>query len=336
MKENIINYIPLKLYRYLRWRRSVNQAFRYNRENFSEEYAKICLSAAKAERQRRPTEQILAAYAEKDAYIIRYLEKLCGDVIEAYADGKHPKINQNSPKRIWVFWWTGEETAPDIVRACIKSIRRNANGHEVVVLDQSNYGDYVTFPAYVHEKHSSGQITHAAFADLLRVSLLSAYGGNWIDATVFLSQPIPETVFSSDFYTLKTYNPSALYFSKSRWCGYYLAGNKDFLLFSFAKDFLLAYWQRSDNIIEYLLLDYIFGIAYESFEEVRNVIDSLEDNNIRRGQLMNAINEPYSKELFDMLETQDTFASKLSWRYGNPQPRTVDGELSNYGYFLSL
>lgn len=336
MKENIINYIPLKCYRYLRWRRSVNQAFGYNRENFSEEYAKICLSAAKAERKKHPTEQILAAYAEKDAYIIRYLENLCGDVIEMYKNGKNPQVNLDSPKRIWVFWWTGEETAPNIVKACIKSIRRNANGHEVVMLDQHNYMEYVSLPQYVLEKHSSGQIGHAHFSDIVRLSLLSTYGGVWIDATVFISQVIPDEVFAADFYTIKTFTPNASYYSKSRWCGYFLAGSNEFMLFAFARDFLLSYWLHSDRVIDYLLMDYVFGIAYVQFPEVRETVDSLPDNNFKRGQLMSAINEPYSKELFGMLETQETFASKLSWRYGNPKSQTTDGALSNYGYLLSL
>lgn len=335
MKENFINYIPLKIYRYLRWKKSVNQEYRQNRNNFSDEYAQICADAAKASRRNRSTDEVLAAYAKKDAYIIRYLENLCGDVIDEYKNGKHPQIRKDDPKKIWVFWWTGEESAPDIVKACIKSIRKNANGRQVVMLDRNNFRDYVSFPQYVLEKHESGQITHAAFADLLRLNLMATYGGIWIDATVFLSQPIPECVFANEFYTLKTVNMKASYYSKSRWCGYFLAGENSFLLYSFAKDFMLTYWARSEQIIDYLLMDYVFGIAYEHFADVKDTIDALPDNNTRRGQLMSAINEPYSPELFESLASQDTFASKLSWRYGNPQPYTKDGKLSNYGYLLN-
>ena len=336
MKENIFNYLPLKAYRYLRWRRSANREYRYHRRYFSREYARICLEAAKASWQNRSTDHILAAYAKKDAYIMAYLENLCGDVIEKYKNAELPQNVRDDERKIWVFWWTGEESAPDIVKACIKSIRRNANGRQVVMLDRDTYRDYVTFPEYILEKHENGQITHAAFADLLRLNLLATHGGIWIDATVFLSQPLPEQLFIDKFYTLKTVDLNAAYFSKSRWCGYFLAGSSSFLLYSFAKDFMLTYWERQDEIIEYLLMDYVFGIACKHFPEVGRAIEALPDNNTMRARLMNAINEPYSAELFAMLAGEDTFASKLSWRYGDPQPHNGDGQLTNYGHLLTL
>lgn len=340
MKENLFNYVPLKIYRYLRWRKGVEKEYRYNRDHFSKEYAGICLSAVNAERSKRPNVEVLAAYAKKDAYVLRYLENLCGDVIDEYKGKEHLTVNCPPPKdvrhRIWVFWWTGEETAPDIVKACIRSIQRNANGHEVVLLDQNNYRNYVTLPDTILKKHEEGKISHAHFSDVLRLTLLSTYGGAWIDATVFISQNIPEDVFSDAFYTLKTESPNVVYYSKSRWCGYFLAGNKDFLLFSFARDLLIAHWERADYLIDYLLMDYVFGIACKYCPEVEKTVNDLPDNNTKRGYLMNTINEPYSKESFESLTNNDTFAFKLSWRYGKPKAQTEKGELSNYGYILSL
>lgn len=244
----------------------------------------------------------------------------------------HPPENG----KIWVFWWSGEDAAPDIVKACIRSIRENANGHEVIFLDKDTYSDYVSIPESVQKKHNEGIIGHAHYFDLIRLSLLAQYGGMWIDATVFLSQPIPSEIFSQPFYSLKTYTRDADYISKSRWCGYFLAGSSDFPLFSFTRDCLIAYWERRDVIIDYLLMDYIFALAYEHMEEVKKAIDSLCDNNTKHGTLMSEINAPYSEELFNMLRAGDTFASKLSWRYGNPVAYTSKGELTNYGYLLSL
>ena len=47
---------------------------------------------------------------------------------------------------IWTMWWQGEESAPLPVKLCLASIRRNANGAEVVVLDRDTYRQYVTVP----------------------------------------------------------------------------------------------------------------------------------------------------------------------------------------------
>lgn len=336
MKENILNYIPLKIYRYLRWKKSISEVYRYNKKSFSKEYADICLNAAVAEHKKLPVQQVLQAYEKKDQYIIRYLENLCSDVIEQYKNYKPNLSEQKNPETIWVFWWTGENSAPDIVKACINSIRKNANGHNVIFLDQTNFAEYVVFPEEILKKHKQGKIGHAHFSDMLRISLLAKYGGMWIDATVFLSQPIPQSAFSQTFYSLKTYDPSALYYSKSRWCGYFLAGNADFLLFPFIRDCLVAHWLLTDHIIDYLLMDYLFGIAYKHFDQVKLGFDQLSDNNTKRGLLMAKINEPYSPELFDSLSSGETFASKLSWRYGNPTSQTKTGELTNYGHLLDL
>ena len=334
MKENVLNYIPLQVYRYLRWRKPMMHDYRQTRSRFGREYARLCLDVDKAAYLNRSLGRKLAVCGKKDAYIMEYLENLCGDVIEAYKNRKPAPDHPDEKKRIWVFWWTGEETAPPIVKACLKSIRENAAGREVMFLDASNYSQYVDFPEYFLEKHSRGQITHAAFADALRVSLLARHGGVWIDATVFLSQPLPEHLFTDRFYTLRTVDEKALYYSKSRWCGYFLAGSSSFPLFSFVRDMLLAYWERSEYIIDYLLMDYIFGIACKHFREISDVMEQLPDNNTQRAKLMNAINEPYDEALFSRLEHGDTFASKLSWRYGDPRERTAGGELTNYGHLL--
>lgn len=336
MQENPLNYIPLKMYRYLRWRQSEEKAYRFNKKYFSKEYADICFHAAKLEKKKKSAEEIHLAYHKKDQYILCYLKNICGDIIEKYRKGDIQVSPRGLCKKIWVFWWSGEESAPEIVKICIKSIRTNANGQEVVILDKDNYQNYVTLPDLIIQKHKRQEISHAHFSDLLRLTLLSTYGGLWIDATVFLSQPIPEYVFNSRFYTLKTVDKNALYYSKSQWVGYFLAGDADFLLYSFARDFLLAYWERSERIIDYLLMDYVFGIAYQNFDEVKCAMDQLPDNNFKRGILMNRINEPYSKELFEILATKETFASKLSWRYGNPKSVTLDGEITNFGYLLNL
>ena len=333
MKENIINYIPLKIYRYLRWRKDQKKLYRKNQENFCEEYAKLCYHAALLERRNKPREQILEAYDKKHQFVVDYLEKLCEDVIEKYQTAP---FESHKSSKIWVFWWSGEETAPEIVKACLKSIREKANRHDVVFLDQNNYDNYVQFPDYILEKHEAGIISHAQFSDLLRFSLLADYGGVWIDATVFLSQPIPELVTQSAFYSLKTHYPDSPYFSKSRWCSYFLATTNETILFPFAKEFMLTYWQRSDRLVDYLLVDYTLGIAYDRFESVRKAMDALPENNFKRGMLMDTINQPYSAELFHALQNEDTFASKLSWRYGNPTEKTKRGELTNYGYLLSL
>lgn len=335
MKENIINYIPLKIYRYLRWLRDKKGEYQNNKKHFSEEYARLCFAAEETSYRGKAPEVVLAAYQAKDRYILEYLNGLLYDVIEKYKTFDYvAPTNGKDRAAIWVLWWQGEEKAPDIVKACIQSIRKNANGHEVIVLSKENYQSYVRLPEKIIKKHDAGIIGHAFYSDMIRLALLAKYGGMWIDATVYISQPIPENLFQMDFFTLKTYDPNYTWFSKSRWTGYYLAGMKGFPIFAFARDALIMYWEKADRVIDYLLADYVYGLAYQNILVVREAIDSLPDNNIRRGDLMAAINNEYDPDLFQMLETGETFASKMSWRYGNPVARNKEGKLTNYGYLL--
>lgn len=337
MKENFINYIPLKIYRRLRWENGQRRVYRHTAKHHGKEYAQMCYAAEKAIYQKRPMQEIHALLKKRDDYILREIEQKCESVIKN-AEGyqKNAKKPRSVDEPVWVFWWTGEENAPEIVKACIRSIRRNANKHRVIVIDRSNISEYVRLPEYIDEKHNQGKISHAAYADILRITLLAEYGGVWIDATVFLSQPLPDVLFKDTFYTAKSVDNNAFYFSRSRWVLYFLAGNRDFSLFSFVRDMLFVYWKDTDEIIAYLLMDYIFDIAYRHIPEVKSEIDALPNNNLNRGQLMNRINEPYSKEFFDALETGNTFLSKLSWRYGNPVAATKDGQKTNYGHLLEI
>lgn len=340
MKENVITYIPLKIYRYLRWENEQHKVYSYNKTNFGREYADICASVDRAVWKKKPLEVQLNLQKKKDEYILGVLQPILDPVIRKYKEIYQlfdpSDVVREKDEKIWVFWWSGEKEAPEIVKACIKSIRRNSNGHEVIVLNKDNYTDYVDMPEYVLKKRNQGIISLANFSDILRLSLLATYGGVWIDATAFISQPIPERVFTDVFYTAKKVNFELLFYSKSRWCSYFLSGSKKFPLFVFARDCFLQYWEKSNALIDYLLIDYVLGIAYDNFAEIRKVFDSVEDNNSARGLLMEKINEEYSAQLFCDLSEKETFLSKLSWRYGNPRVLTADGKISNYGHLLEL
>lgn len=338
MKDNIITKIPLTIYRRLRWRKHQLKSYKHLLGIYGKEYAQICYNAEKAIYRDEAREEICSLLKKKDDIVFAHIEEKCSKTLALYQQPcKKENVRCSSlpgQKNIWVFWWSGEDQAPPIVKACIKSIRNNANGHDVVILDRDNFSRYVTLPELILEKHSQGIISHAHFSDILRMALLEKYGGAWIDATVFISQPLPETLFTAELYTAKSVNNFAYYISRSRWTGYFWCGKHDFPLWHFVKDMLIEYWEHSDDIIDYLLMDYVIEIAYQKIPVIRHALDMLPDNNLLRGDLMRRINEPYSQELFSVLETGETFLSKLSWRYGNPKTTTQVGEQTNYGYLL--
>ena len=72
---------------------------------------------------------------------------------------------------IWLFWNTGLELAPEIVRTCYQSVKKYA-GRQVVLLTENNVQNYINMPDYLNEKLKSGVLPLAIYTDLMRVALL--------------------------------------------------------------------------------------------------------------------------------------------------------------------
>lgn len=86
----------------------------------------------------------------KHDVLMQYFEKRYGSFAETYkfAENSIPE-NSNFKNKIWVCWWQGIEQAPDIVKRCVQSICINAAPYEVIILDDTNYRNYVNVPDWM-------------------------------------------------------------------------------------------------------------------------------------------------------------------------------------------
>lgn len=110
------------------------------------------------------------------------------------------------PNRIWVFWNSGFEKAPKIVKICLDSIKKHSAGRIVEMLDLDNLGKYIEIPSYILKKYKESKISHQHFSDIVRSVLLRNYGGTWIDATTYLSNDIPQYIFDAEFFAPVCYD----------------------------------------------------------------------------------------------------------------------------------
>lgn len=95
------------------------------------------------------------------------------------------------PRTIWILWYQGVSEAPFIVRKCIDSWTRYNPTWEVVVLDSNN------LQSYIKEELSDEILDNLSLAhqsDLVRLQLLSKYGGVWADATTFCIKSLDEWI----------------------------------------------------------------------------------------------------------------------------------------------
>lgn len=93
------------------------------------------------------------------------------------------------PKKIYLCWWQGLDTAPAIVRRCIDEWRNLNPEWKVVVLDRA--AALKVLDGFPIDLSSFYQLQ--AVSDILRVKLLLD-GGIWADATTFPAVPLDEWI----------------------------------------------------------------------------------------------------------------------------------------------
>lgn len=221
---------------------------------------------------------------------------------------------------IWVYW-NDISTMPKMVEKCIERIRKNSNGHKVTIITDDSVSNYLQLDDVVLRKYKEGKITRTHFSDILRVSLLYFFGGIYMDSTLFLTQPLPEIVTSSPFYTnrLSKWNDNNV--GGGRWSSFFLACHKGNLMMKTALDVFVEYWHRYDDLVDYVLIDYVFNLLYENIPSIKEMIDAVPENNQDIWIMQTKIAAPFSREEFDaLLADKNRFLYKFSYKDSKDVP----------------
>lgn len=99
-----------------------------------------------------------------------------------------PARDSRADNTIWMFWYQGIDRAPRLVRECVSSWSRQNPRYEIVILDQASMFDYVKREEFLFPGFDA--LSVQVKADLVRLYLLSRYGGVWADATLYCVQPL--------------------------------------------------------------------------------------------------------------------------------------------------
>lgn len=268
----------------------------------------------------------------KHETVLKYLDGRFGDYYASYDYGAQlPSLDSALEGKIWMCWWQGEENAPEIVKACIESVRRNAGDHEVIVITDKNLSHYVDFPEWVLEKVRAGVMSRTHLSDLLRLSLLADYGGLWLDATFFCTGLLDEYMHLP-IWSIK--RPDYLHASVA--CGmfanYSLAcDDAHRRVFATLRDYYLRYWRENNELIDYLLTDYLIVLAQKYCNSVAMGFDNILSNNPQCDELIKVLGEPFDASEWERLK-EDTQLFKLTWKQDFPE--SLDGRDTFFGRLL--
>ncbi len=198
-------------------------------------------------------------------HIRRQYRPLLKELVAQY-QSREPEHKKNNV--IWVCWLQGMDNAPEIVRICNASLHRYIKGREIIVITAENLGRYVSFPEHIRKKYEQGKIPMAQYSDMLRLELLTRYGGTWIDSTVlctgdnFPAGALDADLFFFQFLKPDTERPQGI----SNWFITASSGQKTLLIL---RDMLYQYWKDYDCLVAYFIFHIFFSmIAEEMPQEV--------------------------------------------------------------------
>lgn len=174
------------------------------------------------------------------------------------------------PKKVWLFWQQGYQSAPELVRKCKDSVLQNCSNLEVVVLDNSSVRNYISIPSFIDEKHDRGIIPNAHFADYIRISLLSKYGGIWIDATAYLTNSLPDYIVNADLFCFKDET-----IGKTCASNWFIAGCKNHPFFIQMKYLLESYWEKENKLVSYSIFHLFWFMIIQHNDANQQIWDTV-------------------------------------------------------------
>ena len=276
---------------------------------------------------------------EKQLLVNNLLDKLAHEsgLYDRFKNYQVDTLNKIE-NRIWMFWYTGFDSAPPVVKKCV-SIIQNLVGADLVLIDKYNLNKYFESEGRIKEYFEQGLITIQTFADILRCYLLCRYGGFWFDSTLFVTR---ENFISNHqnmmFFSIKHLKNDLLmkkkwneYFTKGRWSIYGCGSGKDNPLFSFIYRMYVYYYSKYETCFDYFQTDYIWLYAYENFAWAKEMIDAVEPSVSCSYWLGQHLLKPFNQEKWNKIIAENEF-QKLNWR--KTPPKKTRRKQTYLEYFL--
>jgi len=222
-----------------------------------------------------------------------------------------PVVKDDAHEKAFSMWQQGEENAPPIVQACFRSIRKHC-AQELIVVNERTMADYIDLPGFVMDKRKAGQIANAHFSDIVRVELLHNHGGLWMDATGFVSSPVPQQIIGQDFFVFLAGQVGSPY-SFIQNC--FIRSRKGAYLLAAWRAVILEFWKSEPREFDYFMHQLMFKAlvrndprAAEFFAKMPHI-----DQDPTHALWWTYHDKPFDQKIFDEI-TSKVFFQKLTYR----------------------
>lgn len=188
-------------------------------------------------------------------------------------------------KLIWMCWFQGidDKSMPDLNQLCIKKWKELNQDCNVNILTNDTISDFV--PEYFEIVKNSPHRSNPAKSDLLRILLLSKFGGTWADASVYpmkpLSEFLSEVLNDTGFFAYRTFGYSIKDCVISSW--FLVVDKKEhYLIERWKNEFIKKFmaddkWSLTPAGIRsgYFTFHNTLAELYNSDLKIRNIIDNM-------------------------------------------------------------
>ena len=163
--------------------------------------------------------------------------------------------------------------------------------YQLFVVTEANYRELVTFPPYIEQKYREGKISRAHFSDLLRLALLTKYGGVWIDATVYCSEDAGAFFAKQPLFAYQHIWRGAPGIHASSWL---IAAIPHHPILEATLTLLDRYWQDHDALVHYYTFQFLWYMAAEKYLTLWRRMPQFSD--VPPELLANELLTPYSEQ----------------------------------------
>ncbi len=230
----------------------------------------------------------------------------------AIENTSRPSFDEAQKPIIWQYWHQGADKAPLLIQKCLETVRAFHPECDIRVLSFDNVQEYVKIPQKYYDLLEQKKIPIAIFSDILRLYLLTTYGGTWVDATIYLTDRIPQSIFDSEFFVLQK-DPKKDSFGDKMSC-YFIHANRDSIWPHLIRNAIEHYWQENDYLIHYFMFEHIVSMLSDATLELADSWNKMEYRTTEElSHLRRNLYKDFSEKEFQNFK-EKSFIHKLSYK----------------------
>jgi hypothetical protein len=219
-----------------------------------------------------------------------------------------PAVKDDAREKAFMFW--GFRPKPPLVDACVRSAEAHLT-QQLLVLNEKTLYDYIELPDIIMDKQRAGNIAPAHFMDICRVELLHNHGGFWMDATGFISAPIPQQIVDEDFFVYLAGKVGSPY-SFIQNC--FIRGRKNAYLLEAWRAVIHEFWKNEPREFDYFMHQLRFKALVQKDPVAKKYFDKMPhiDQDPTHALWWTYGDKPFDQKKFDEL-TGKVFFQKTTY-----------------------